>query len=413
VGGGDPRCVFADRPYPGDELRKRTDVRIEGLTVQKGMVAEGGGGGIYNEQGRLILYQVTVQNNYAYEGGGIWSEAETFMSEMIIGDNEAVTAGGGVRISRQFEVPYPAGDEGYYFFRLDHSLVISNVAGTDGGGVDWNGLGYGAVYISTNTVTRNRAERGGGVKGKQEGYFFGVTVAYNEATEGGGGVDVQGDIDLMRVLLADNVPTNCGNSGVGVKIYNLTTDGSCGFVSNRNQINVDPHLGALQQYEAGTPVYPLLDGSYALNRGGGAFSCPARDQRLVVAPQGGLCDIGSFERDTYFWVAAADHYTGTIGVELDASFEGVLANDAGYLPDGEEAMPVVATPPAVGTLLWEAEGTFRYMPPLDFSGDVTFTYQVMVEGVPMEGEVRLTFVEPVRTTSVGDVVVTGEGEGTT
>ncbi len=52
---------------------------------------------------------------------------------------------------------------------------------------------------------------------------------------------------------------------------------------------------------------------------------------------------------------------------------GVLSNDVE--PEGEPMVAALVTPPRVGTLQFNADGSFQYTPPVDFNGAVQFVYQ--------------------------------------
>jgi hypothetical protein len=53
---------------------------------------------------------------------------------------------------------------------------------------------------------------------------------------------------------------------------------------------------------------------------------------------------------------------------------GVLANDTDA--EGDPITPTLVSPPAVGTVTFNADGSFSYAFPADFVGPVTFTYKV-------------------------------------
>jgi cysteine-rich repeat protein len=57
---------------------------------------------------------------------------------------------------------------------------------------------------------------------------------------------------------------------------------------------IDPMLVPLQNNGGPTDTHALLPGSPALDKGEDA-NCPSEDQRGVVRPLGGKCDIGAFE----------------------------------------------------------------------------------------------------------------------
>jgi len=56
----------------------------------------------------------------------------------------------------------------------------------------------------------------------------------------------------------------------------------------------DPKLGTLANNGGRTQTMLLLSGSPAINAGNNA-TCPTTDQRGILRPQGGVCDIGAVE----------------------------------------------------------------------------------------------------------------------
>jgi hypothetical protein len=63
----------------------------------------------------------------------------------------------------------------------------------------------------------------------------------------------------------------------------------------------------------------------------------------------------------------------TTNTTLNVSAPGVLGNDSDA--DGNSLTAVLQTPPAQGTLTLNANGSFTYVPPTSFSGQVIFTYR--------------------------------------
>ncbi len=73
-------------------------------------------------------------------------------------------------------------------------------------------------------------------------------------------------------------------------------------------------------------------------------------------------------------VAVNDFYTTDLNVPLDVSEPGVLANDKEY--DGEALTATLARRPAYGTLTFNGNGSFTYIPKTYFLGYDNFTYRV-------------------------------------
>lgn len=76
-----------------------------------------------------------------------------------------------------------------------------------------------------------------------------------------------------------------------------------------------------------------------------------------------------------------DEYTIAQGQKLDVPAPGVLSNDRP--PPGQTLSAVLLTPPAHGQLELRADGSFVYVPPADFFGVDTFTYQAQVSPSPI------------------------------
>jgi hypothetical protein len=69
-----------------------------------------------------------------------------------------------------------------------------------------------------------------------------------------------------------------------------------------------------------------------------------------------------------------DWYTTSFIDELRISSAGVLLNDSDV--DGDPLTAVLSTNPTVGTLVFQEDGSFLYVPLPNFVGDVTFVYRV-------------------------------------
>lgn len=72
-------------------------------------------------------------------------------------------------------------------------------------------------------------------------------------------------------------------------------------------------------------------------------------------------------------VAAADSYSLAEDEALDLASPGVLGNDTD--PQGDPLSAVLVSGPSHGTLQLRANGSFRYVPDADYTGDDSFSYQ--------------------------------------
>lgn len=185
------------------------DLTISGVTITRGKIDDGCGGGIYGEAGSLEINDSIVCNNMAYSGGGLCNlEGSQFVTNTIVRKNEATENGGGIAM--------PMG-----FVELTHSIVSNNTAGQNGGGVITNY--YGTIELNKSSVFCNRAhENGGGIHSSENSvvYVHNSHVSGNRARGNGGGIhssqDSEVDIKNSRV----NRNRASGNGG---GIFNGTT----------------------------------------------------------------------------------------------------------------------------------------------------------------------------------------------
>jgi hypothetical protein len=133
------------------------DVEISGVTVTGGN-STGQGGGIYNDNGNLILRAARITGNYSsYPGGGISSYASSsatgaglhiFDSE--ISDNYGADDGGGINVW-----DFSASAE----FEVINSTISCNTSSGSGAGIflDQQNSSTGFARIINSTITNNHA----------------------------------------------------------------------------------------------------------------------------------------------------------------------------------------------------------------------------------------------------------------
>lgn len=263
--------------------------------------ASGGGGGIRND-GTLKLDQVVLSHNGASMngGGGLQNGGQTTATDVTIRDNWAAI-GGGV--------------DNWGSLTLERAAVIENQATRDnagGGGIINSNEGATAtllnVTISGNIATGTDSIGGGFCSANQAtAALTNVTISRNAASQGGGLGTYNGGVARLRnTIVADNtVGGDCNDWGHTIISagYNLAGDSSCDplLAQATDLTHANPLLGNLQLNPPGkTPTQALPIGSPALNRIPGTDGCGvgvATDQRGVVRPQGGGCDIGAFEAE--------------------------------------------------------------------------------------------------------------------
>jgi hypothetical protein len=103
---------------------------------------------------------------------------------------------------------------------------------------------------------------------------------------------------------------------------------------------------------------------------------------LPVAPAPSECTVYNTPP-----LAVDDAYATTISTALSVPAPGVLANDTDLERDPLSA--ALVSPPALGTLTFNPNGSFSYTPPFGYSGDITFTYRLS-DGLLNSGDATVT-----------------------
>jgi CSLREA domain-containing protein len=230
-----------------------TGVTLIDSTVQHNIAAHKGGG-IAAASGTFRIYNSTVNDNGAEDGGGIWNEDVSYVVNSTIANNTADENGGG----------------------------ISN---------DFN-----MVFVYNSTITGNDAD-------------------HNQDDVGGfgGGVlnrDASGArLGLVNSLLSSNtyrfVPLDSNCAGT-LELYgtNLTSslDVTCATTNASFALLTPSLIGPLQDNGGATFTQALLPGSEAIDSSIDVLGCVdelgaplASDQRGAHRPAGARCDVGAYE----------------------------------------------------------------------------------------------------------------------
>ncbi len=235
------------------------EVIISGNTAS-GDSADNGGGGIFNDGGRLVVRRSTIDDNTADgdlgSGGGILSvDGRVTIEQVAIRNNEAVRAGGGIEViagrvdlnevvltgndvsalTGNILTAAP-GNGGGLHITADARVIIEggiesdNDAACDGGGL-WNSangrLNVSNVVISGNTASGNDADNGGGGIFNDGGTLEvkGSTINNNSADgilgSGGGILTVAGEVYITHSDIIGNVANRAGG---GIEVINGDVD---------------------------------------------------------------------------------------------------------------------------------------------------------------------------------------------
>ena len=259
------------------QLTSQSGLTLRGLTVRGGRPASEQGGNILaRDRATLTLEGVRVTNGQAPSGGGIGSlgSGTITVAHSLIDTNTATGTtgtGGGIFVQAQtFTTP----------------MVITDTT------IAFNGAAGGAG-IATNSTTAL--------------VLRGVTLADNAArssNSGVGGVQVTSGLTIQGSLIARNttrfvtgsdtivVPANCSVSGPLTDQGGTVEDQNQCVAAAGNRVSTDPQL-ATSLDGSQPPVLTIPATSPAVN----FADCGGRtlDQRGVPRPQGALCDAGAYE----------------------------------------------------------------------------------------------------------------------
>lgn len=260
------------------------------------------GGGIH-AGGQVTLYYSQVYNNRAYWGGGMRAGLGANVTYSTIRDNTAGNSGGGLYLEQ--------GD-----LLINKSTISNNRLYQDpprsiwprGGGIFADGTGQHAIIDST--FSGNHAARGSAAYIVGDAGIYSSTIAFNVAIwddepptppcEQRGALRAN-VLTLESTIVANNTCINGVSYDVGTDTSAIA--GSDNLISRSNipvpadTISADPRLAPLAANGGPTRTHKPLSDSPAINRGGNILD-RAYDQRGPGFPRvkGAFPDIGAIER---------------------------------------------------------------------------------------------------------------------
>ena len=270
-------------------------------------VQTGRGGGVYNNGGNLTLTNVVVTGNTAANGGGLSNAGSATFTIVgsTVSNNSATGAGGGMQ-----------NFSGSTLNILNSTFSANTSASTitGGGAIQANGT----LNIANSTFSGNRAQGGEGGAFYYNGQGLtmnNVTIAFNTATEGAGGLHKSTttlNAFLRNNLIANNTSGTASPDAVGA--FNSLGNNLIGIVGTStgwiasDLLNQNAMLAPLANNGGPTQTHALQTGSPAINAGQNCVvnaSCETNnplqplttDQRGTGFPRqaGAAVDIGAFE----------------------------------------------------------------------------------------------------------------------
>jgi hypothetical protein len=252
-------------------------VTIESQSLSKVMTISGGSGGVtvsgVTISGGVLNVSSAIGAGIAVGGGPFTLTAST------VSGNAATAAGdsgGGIGAGPS------AGP-----MTLVNDTISGNSAAGDGGGIVFGNGASNQLTLENVTIADNHADSdsmGGGNGGGVARVSFAPAMTLHNTiiagNSGGGAPDCVGFASGGTITRSGNLigdPSGCG--------YPTPGPGDI--------IGANPLLGPLQDNGGPTRTRALLAGSPAIDHG--TAPCPATDQRGVVRPQRGGCDVGAYE----------------------------------------------------------------------------------------------------------------------
>jgi large repetitive protein len=368
-------------------------VGISGMTITKGLTADGtgngsgdNGGGIFNS-GTLSLTNVAVSGNKTGngsgaggggQGGGIFNSGTLSVTSSTVNGNQ--TGNGGNTFGSGGEA---AGILNSGTLTVTNSTISGNQTGSgsanghpgDGGGI----TNVGTLTINSSTITANNARFGGGIRhGGAITTLKNTIVAGNTATSGS---DIFGSVqsDGFNLIQNTNSATINQNPGAGPNITGQ-----------------DPQLNLLADNGGPTMTHSLLCTSPAIDKGfrfglttdqrGGTRPFDLADGVYPNATNGDGSDIGAYETQsgggclptavppatqttTSEDTSVVITLTGQYSQNTNLSFSITQSPTNGTLGS-------INAPNCVFNLSMTCTATVTYAPGADYNGSDTFSFRV-------------------------------------
>jgi len=277
-------------------------VTVENCRFEENGSTSASTGPIYNDQGTMEINRSVFFDNAATQGGAIKNYGILTITNSTFEDNTAVNYGGAIYNT--------LGSASNMELTIENSTFTGNTATNYDGGAIYT-ESHGGVNVTNSTFFNNTAGGEGGAifqdsanQGDEYLSIIHSTLSENNAPSAtfGAGVVSFGYLKIVNSILVnsaggDDCYWNLGGSGIFIRnliLANAPGDVGCGTP----YLTSGPMLDSLADNGGFTETMALLSGSPAIDEGH-ADHCPPTDQRGLPRPQGGGCDLGAYELDSY------------------------------------------------------------------------------------------------------------------
>jgi len=258
-------------------------ITLTGLTVKRGGIEVSEGGGVYVENGTIILSDNVIHNNKSSHPGGsgvFVNDGTVTLNNNVIEDNSLASWGGGVFVSdgtvtmnnNTFQ-GNSASYGGAIFVDggsviLNSNTIQDNSASSYGGGVY---ISYGSVVTLNHNIIQGNSttfRSGGGVSAGGTVTMDSNTIQNNFAGDNGGGLSIgNGSTTMNNNIILDNT-ANASGGGIAISGSSVVVNAQNEIIANNTSLWDGVYLsgGTLTAYH-----WTLVDnGKYALTTDGGA-----------------------------------------------------------------------------------------------------------------------------------------------
>lgn len=295
-------------------------VVISGLSLTRGSAPLGEDGGGAQVEGTLSLINCKIIGNYADDDGGglsIGENASVYLDSCTVANNSCGDDGGGLRnfngrlvirnstVSNNFSPSYGGGLSSNGVLEIEACTFSGNEASSRGGAI--RSFGGSLTAVNTTFEANIAGTQGGGISTNSDIDLNFCTLVNNSAINEGGGVRTSpANTVIENTLIAQNSailgPDVRNNGGTVLSQgYNLVGDtSSSGWVAGiADQLGdsiapIDPLVLPLANNGGPTATVGLSPASPCVDAGNAAGG-PLNDQRGMLRTFNAQADIGAFE----------------------------------------------------------------------------------------------------------------------
>ena len=244
---------------------------ISGIKITNGRIlANGDGGGVFNNFGILTINQSIISNNAAANGsfsgggGGIYNRGTMIINNSTVSNNSAVSQGGGISNDSGASGTTPV-------ITINNSIIADN--STSGLGAGLYNYYDSTMNVNNTTISNNSANNGGGIFSNGMTNLTDVNVTNNTALYNGGGIG-NGSRAALTVTTSTISQNLAGISGGGI-----SESGDFGGRLTINNSTISNNTaaqggGGIRSYRAPVEIRgSIISGNSAPgSRGGGIYS---------------------------------------------------------------------------------------------------------------------------------------------